>query len=409
MRYVLFVTESGPLSFRTGRETVNTGTLPYVPGTSILGGLAQMHTMLRRDADQFSAFFLTDGVSFGNLYPSPVMPGAPQDDLTPVYPLPVTARTCKRFGGFLHDEDDPQDEPHHGVWDALIPWALFALSEQTQAQVLDPIRHCPHPDCQEPLDRFDGFYRRGTSDALVMSRAQVERGLRTRTGIQRATGTVQQGILYSREVLRAGTNFWGTLTVPDEHAQAFEDFVRQVDESDLLHVGNNRTRGFGRVKLALAKTGPQDSLASLRQRVNTFDTQLRHEAQAAGIPTPHALYLLLTLTSDTILLDRLLRYRGAIETDYLAETWDIPNAELVYQNSGTRRVMGWSDLWGLPRADQVAITKGAVFVLGLSQPPDDELLQTLLRMQTEGIGARRREGFGRLWVASPFHWEVKGV
>jgi CRISPR-associated protein Csx10 len=409
MRYIACVTNDGPLSFRTGRETVNVTTLPYVPGTTLLGGLAEAHTLLRHDVDQFNAFFLGQTASFGNLYPASFKPEALQGDTDPVYPLPATARTCKRFGGFASDEDDPKDEPHHGVFDALIPWVLFALSGETHTEALDGVKNCPYPRCEAPLDRFDGFYRRSASSIRAIGKAGVERGLRTRTGIHRATGTVRQGILYSREVLRTNMTFWGTLTVPDAQAQAFDQFVQEANESGLLHLGNNRTRGLGRVTLKLKQAKSQDSTETLGQRIHAFDAELRRRALALDIPTPHAVYLPLTLLSDAILFDRLLRYRGAIEPDYLAEVWGLSNADLVYQNSGDRRVMGWSNLWRLPKPDDVAITKGSVFVFGLSRPFDDDVSQLLLRMQDEGIGARRREGFGRLQVANPFHWEVKGA
>ena len=203
-------------------------------------------------------------------------------------------------------------------------------------------------------------------------------------------------------------SFWGTLAVSSEASRAFAQFVEEANRTGLLRLGNNRTRGFGRVTLSLAQVDEADSAQSLSTRIQTFDAELRKRAQAQKIETPHQFYLPLTLISDAVLFDRLLRHRAAIEPDYLAQTWGISGAELVYQNSGTRRVMGWNDLWRLPKRDDVAIAKGSVFLFGLARTLGDDLLPALLRMQTEGIGARRREGFGRLLVASPFHWEVEG-
>ena len=404
MRYIAQITENGPLSFRDGRDTVSASTLQYVPGSALLGSLAATHTLLRQDEVQFNDFFLSKESSFGNLYPSSFEHDDLADETDPVYPLPTTARSCKRFSGFTLDEDDPSNV--HGVFDALIPWTLFALSSQTDTKVLSQIKDCPV--CGEPLDRLDGFYRRNAFDIQAMGKARIELGLQTRTGINRATGTVQQRILYSREVLGSGTTFWGRLTVPDEQAESFSQFVQDANKNDVLHLGNNRTRGLGRVRLLLVETDKSDSIQSLETRIQTFDTDLRKQAQAQNIETPHKLYLPLTLTSDVILFDRLLRYRTAITADYLTEIWNIAGAKLIYQNSYTRRIMGWNNLWRLPKPDDVAIAKGSVFLFGLAAPLDDDLLQTLLRMQTEGIGSRRREGFGRLLVASPFHWEVKG-
>jgi CRISPR-associated Csx10 family RAMP protein len=405
MKYIVRITDHGPLSFRAGRETSSGQTLTYVSGSVLLGALASTYAKLRHDdATSFKELFFSDESSFGNLYPSSFSHDGLARDSDAVYPLPKTASSCKRFGGFRFDEDDPDDDPHHGVYDTLLPWALFALSQESNFEVFKNIEECA--DCGEGMDRIDGFYRRNARDAKKMGTASPKRSLRTRTGINRATGTVQQGILYNREVLRPGTEFWGTVTIPDAQAKTFKKFVEEASESGLLRLGNNKTRGFGRVSLRLKPARERGELDSLRQRITEFDKRLR-EAANFKINTPHKLYLPFTLTSDAILFDHLLRYRSAIDGQYL-ETLGISGAKLIYQNSGTRQVMGWNTLLRVPKADDIAITMGSVFLFGLESELDDNLLQTLLRMQSEGIGARRGEGFGRLLLASRFHWEVKG-
>ncbi len=405
MKYIVEITDCGPLSFRAGRETTTATSLGYVPGTALFGGLATAHRLLRCNPTQFDAFFMNDEASFGNLYPAKFRDEL-QSDVWPVYPLPATARSCKRFGGFKFDERDSHRDPHHGVTDALIPWALFALNGQTDVRPLQSVKSCT---CDEPMDAFDGFYRRDAFDGARIGTAKVERSLRTRTGISRATGAVEQGILYSREVLQAGTPFWGTLTVPDAQAEGFYAFCQETNESGLLRLGNNRARGFGKVTLRLVEPESEDTPDALAQRIGVFDAALREQAQRYDIATPHALYVPITLTSDAIVFDSLLRYRRTLATDYLEETWGLCNAEVVYQTNGTRRVMGWNELWRLPKPDDVALTMGSVFLLGFSEALNDTLVDGLLQMQTQGIGIRRREGFGRLVVANPFHWEVQGL
>ena len=410
MKYIARITDCGPLSFRAGRDTKTSETLRYVPGSTLRGGLAAAHTMLGRDKDEFSAFFTHEESSFGNLYPAsfdddPKLEDL-QDDMSPLHPIPATARTCKRFGGFKFDQMDEED-PHHGAYDSLIPWAIFALSGETNVTILEGEKDCP--ECDEPMDRFTGFYRRSESNQEAIGQAKAERSLRTRTGIDRNTGTVKHGILYNREVLRAGSEFWGTLNVPDDQAQAFYDFIEEASKAKLLRIGNNRTRGFGRITLNLERAERGDTAETLRQRIDDFTAELRRWAQEAGVDTPHAAYVSLTLTADAVLYDRLLRCQTTITPAYLEAVWGLAGAEPIYQNSGTRRVMGWNSLWRVPKPDDIAITMGAVFLFGFRGSPGEDQVQTLLTMQNQGIGVRRREGFGRLVVASPFHWEVKGL
>lgn len=409
MRVVLRITDSGPLSLRSGRDAPNAETISYIPGRAVLGGLAEAHAAIRQDASQFNEFFFSEESAFDNLYPASFSSDDLRSANDPVLPLPATAIACKRFGGFTFDEDDPITDPHHGVYDTLIPWALFALSGETRSDLLAGLNHCSHSSgCQEPMDRFEGFYRRNAWDAMKMGKANIRQGLRTRTGISRQTGAVAKGILYSREALGPGMDFWGTATIAESHFEAFRDFVQEANEAGLLRLGSNRTRSMGRVVLEVEEAGQGDTEEILADRIQGFDREFRQQASDADIAANHALYVPLTLVSELILIDRLLRYQTQIDARYLQETWQLPGAKPIYQHNGVRRVMGWQSLLRIPKADEMAITKGSVFLFGFSTPLDEQKIASFLRMQNQGAGARRREGFGRVMVASPFHWEVRG-
>ncbi|MCL4298480.1 MAG: hypothetical protein KJ077_22275 [Anaerolineae bacterium] len=413
MIYSLTVGAETPISFREGRSTAETATLPYIPGGALLASLVRAHQFLHRKTDELEALFMQESTCIGNLYPASFgeKPKPLQSDRLPVYPLPNTARSCKRFGGFLFDAIKLGE--HHGAHDHLLYWSVFALSGETKSQLLDQNSLCQHQfspgqSCGEAIDRFTGFYRRGKQVEQWGKPASKEI-LRTRTGINRATGAVEQGILYSRSMLAEQSSFWGTIRLADDKATSFEEFLQEASEAGLIRVGNNRSRGLGKIKVIGLRQLQEDTTSELADRISTFDTRLRQAAQAQGVSTPHALYLPLTLTSDAIISDHLLRDCLQLSPAYLADSWDIQGAALIYSNSGTRQVMGWNDLWRLPKADNLVITMGSVFLFGLDRPLDQTLLQMLLQMQGEGLGNRRREGFGQLMVANPFHWEVNNV
>jgi hypothetical protein len=50
----------------------------------------------------------------------------------PIYPLPKTAQSCKRFPGFFVDLELEEEtgDPRHGVRDNLLDWAMYALADQ---------------------------------------------------------------------------------------------------------------------------------------------------------------------------------------------------------------------------------------------------------------------------------------
>jgi CRISPR-associated Csx10 family RAMP protein len=350
---------------------------------------------------------LLDRIRFGNLYPANFKSQELSDDEQPVYPLPTTARSCKRFDGFLFGAKK-ELEIRHGVFDHLIPWSLFALSQQKYKTALDVTKICRYnqsdgsTECGQNIDRFAGFYRRGL-DAAEIGKAEVNKGIRTRTGISRLTGAAAEAILYSREILSEGRKFWGTIMVDDALYPGLSSFIEEAVQAGLLRLGNNRTRGLGRLGWFDFQQQPTETADELAERAVAFDRKLRQAADTAGVATPHGFYLPVTLVSDTILYDNLLRHQLQLSGDYLENIWEISGAELIYHNAGRRQVMGWSNVWGLPKADEWAISMGSVFLFGLPDRPDFE---HLICMQHQGVGARLSEGFGQVHLADPFHQEV---
>ncbi len=66
----------------------------------------------------------------------------------------------------------------------------------------------------------------------------------------------------------------------------------------------------------------------------------------------------------------------------------------------TRRLESWQASWGLPRPSLVAIAAGSVARLALEDGQSVDAA-TLARLQAEGLGERRGEGFGRIAVNDP--------
>lgn len=400
------LTAETPLSFRDGVDLAASELNRYVPGTALLGALAEAHARLRDDRAEFAALFLRERVRYGNAYPA----GFSNEELSgshllPVRPIPLTARSSKRFGGFRYDRRDP-GERYDGVTDALIPMALFALSDEARSDLLDPARSAGQGEGAVDLERIGGFYRRGAGPGSF-GRARIGPDLRTRTGINYRTGTVQQSILYSTQVLPEGASFWGSWRIADGGEalrDTLEGLVEELVEGGMLRLGNNRTRGFGRVTLRL-DDDEGDSAGALAARAAAFSGLLADAARAAGLAIPAGVYLPVTLASDALLHDELLRARLRLGPEDLAAA-GAPGAELVFHTAAPRRVRGWNALLGVPRADTWAIGMGAVFLFRL--PAGFAAWDALLAWQDEGVGLRRGEGYGQISLADPFHLELAG-
>lgn len=425
--FALNLLAKSPLSIRADHSPEGADTAKYIPGATLAGSLAAIHRLYYPDnTSDFEKLFTAGLVHYPDLHPATLKDQDMQEEnRSPIYPLPKTAQTCKRHSGFLHifpgEEDTVEEGDRHGVRDSLLDWALFSLADRkndlpkntiSASVLIAPLRdHKECPTCHNLMDHFSGYYRRD-ADSGNMIIANVDTRLQTHTGINRRTGTVQEGILYNRRVFAENTRFWGMVKVADELVPTFKDFIEKVGLSGLVRVGTGRTRGMGLVNIsAEPMENDQDSSRSFQTRLRAFDHELRRAVDTFTNSTKFALdlssfYFALTLHSPVILRDDLLRYRGSINAEALSELLELPAEQfsLIYQSASTRRVTGWNDLWGTPRTNEIAIETGSVFLFE-SRLPQEKLEQALAKIESEGIGQRRAEGFGRVCVSDPFHLE----
>ena len=300
-----------------------------------------------------------------------------------------------------------------------LSWAARQIVSVETDTLLAPLRD--HKDCAygtsdkkcgKPMERFTGYYRRIGGH---MMHASADTRLQMHTGINRNTGTVQEGILYSRRVFEEHTHFWGMLKLPPELVDPFDDFIKQVGQSGLVRIGTGRSRGSGKVSLSVEEIKPvedeQQRFDRFKSRLEEFNTALHERAKQTFPAIPlKPFYFALTLHSPAILCDDLLRYHSAINEKTLARLLKMPEDsaamfELVYQAASTRRMTGWNELWGTPRTNEYAIDTGSVFLFAFDEEPGNSLWRALFDLEEAGIGRRRSEGFGRVCISDRFHLE----
>lgn len=274
------------------------------------------------------------------------------------------------------------------------------------------------------MDSFNGYYRRNDIRKNQLIQAKDRKLLRTHSGIDRRSTTVQEGILYNRQVFEEGMRFWGVLRFADNKQliSEFTGFLKDLDDKNkgVLRLGTGRTRGMGKVtiKVEQPKKAQPGPFELFKQRLAEFDALLHSQAEDFKlIGLENRFFFALTLHSPLILQDELLRYQGSIDTNANAETkaarleqlldCAIPELERIYQNAGVRRVAGWQELWGTPRMNEYAIEPGSVFLFACEGKPGEEAYQALFNLDQEGTGKRRAEGFGRVCVSDQFHQEIE--
>src|SRR6266487_2073571 len=109
-----------PLAIRSDHAPGGSETAKVISGSTLLGALASTHRLLcNKQTDEFESLFLTDNIHYPNLYPANFKDqDVENSDNWPVYPVPRTAQTCKRFPGFSYifpRERKVEPGDRHGV------------------------------------------------------------------------------------------------------------------------------------------------------------------------------------------------------------------------------------------------------------------------------------------------------
>ncbi|MBA2678586.1 MAG: hypothetical protein H0U76_09385 [Ktedonobacteraceae bacterium] len=431
--FYLRVQARSPLAIRSDQSEGGAKTAQYISGVTLLGSLAAAHRMLHESQETaFADFFLQDKVYFPHLYPALFSKSKSHIHgvNTPVVPLPRTAQTCKRFAGFLPLAGEEDAEKRHGIRDSLFDWGAFSLLEQSEKvpsieTLVSPFH--AHKDCGyttlvdnqevccgQVMDHAgaSGYYRSARLNMQQRMMAQVHTRLQTHSGINREWGVVEEGILYNREVFDENMLFWGELLLADDLADAFQQFVQEANEEDMIRIGTGRTRGLGRINLEMIdEEQPADirsrEIALFTERLTRFDGTFRKQAQNTGVNAFDHFYFAVTLRSGSILCDPYLRYFRTLSAKLLEQEleWPAGSCKPIYQSTDIQRISGWNELWGTPRAHDYALEMGSTFLFAYTQKPDSAFFNALRTLEERGIGRRRAEGFGRVSISDPFHLE----
>jgi CRISPR-associated Csx10 family RAMP protein len=410
-----------PVVLRRERQSQRSEGIDYIPGTQVRGAFARLYLWQKGEADQMFAKLFSEngGCRFGPLDPGNAY-------------FPATAASCKRVPGFLKDGG-------HGVQDRLCDWITWSLTGRPPQPETG---RCPR--CGNDLKPLEGSYLRLEAENYAGAKGRWRRHMMAHVGIERLTGTAAESIFFHLPALEPNpqveeTDFsaGGNPEPPVLHGwiEAEEDLVAQLrslleKEDNILRIGHARTRGYGKIRISIGDPSPE-SCFDPEPLNRCLMKKLQGISDPQGTPLDPEQHLIFTLDFPCggILLDDVLRY--TLDPHYMAP-WlpplpGTPLAKLAGQAPAkslgngiiwcvaavTRheRVRGWNAAQGLPRGDEWAVTRGSVYAYLFKGPAADreKLVQQLIVLQREGIGARRNEGFGKVVVSDPFHLQSASI
>ena len=347
-----------------------------IPGKALLGALAG-HAAERFDLDDattydaFIALFLRGAVRFPSLYPlyrseeaAKVAEDEQQEGKVIAYhpsvPVPRDGFACKVY----------QKHP--------IQWGT---------QKGEQIKTCAVPDCGNLVKGVRGAF---LSLQQKPERFEPQKRSEMHIRINPESGRVEERQLFDYEVLEAGQFFAGELVCTDEQAwDLLQDLTGLEEKTPVsLRLGKATHRGYGKATLWLETCDEGNPHIWIQRPI---DERVDNGTKE----------LTLTLLTDAIVTDTWGRFATGFEDEWLNRELGFPVKVLDgHDFAATHLVDGFNNKLRLPRWRDVALTAGSTVRLNILEVPKKDLLK---RIEREGIGLRKSEGYGRVAFNHPIY------
>lgn len=424
--YILEITPDTELSLGNATSTGNfQETLNHIPGSMLRGATAAsvMETCCRtknphgrepcedRATCDFWQLFGADEPLFGAAYPS---------SRPPVFPPPLTGRTCKSKPGIDYDE---RSNKTHGMHDVLLVELAYDLITDTafperptllpQLGNVMPVRAawlperrraadvCAVTDCGdivEPLKPTAFYNHIHRTGSITDYSNTFDTKRMTHVGINRARAIAADGLLFNQGRIEA-KNFYALVSVSDGQVER----LKVALDGDHF-IGRGRSRGTGRVTMALTDL----AYPTVAERLTVFNEAWRetvgaytqHDSRVALADGGHLFSL--TLRSPAIFAEC-----GIPQRVPTAAMLGLPT-EVTQLRAWARTevVGGWNQAAGLPRRTQMATRTGSVFVYyAPASIPFATLVSHLEAIENNRIGLDRERGYGVVTVCAAIHTE----
>jgi CRISPR-associated protein Csx10 len=327
-------------------------TRSFIPGSVMIGAFAGMAAERcdlkdKLNYNDFIGIFLRDGIKFSMLYPG-YYDGS---DLYPSIPAPLGLVTCS-----VVPSQDVSDG--HGEYPAK------------------EYNECPK--CRNRMEPVDGFVilRR-----LMPHKFNTKRTSELHIRIHEESQRAVKGDLYGYSAMSSGQYFVGELICSDEAIwKRLKEMTGVAEKAPLkCRLGKARSRGYGQVTLWLERCD---------ERPQTW-IQIPLDQRVADISKT----ITLTLLTDLIIPNSWGQQAVGFEQNWLKSALGLGDVEIQDAYARTRVVDSFNSTLGLPRWRDTALMAGSMAWIHLISPPK-EWTERMEKLELDGIGLRRNEGYG---------------
>ncbi|WEU40289.1 MAG: CRISPR-associated RAMP protein Csx10 [Candidatus Odinarchaeum yellowstonii] len=360
----------------------------FISGAIVRGTLAEYMILNGRKSEIKN---LVKNIRFGFLYPS-----YHPDILS--YPIPLTALTCKSDFGFKSNKG-------HGVFDQLIPLIAFKELEKQGAKF--PVAFTfKCKECMGRMENINGYYIKDENYKII----RTERYTQTKTAINRIRKSAEEKMIYSVTAIKPKVYienkphdiFFNGKIYPE--SEIVDEVLKALNS---IGIGSHTTRGYGKVSARRISVKEHEPLIkriqSFNEKLSEVWSELLSIVKSDSLPKePDATYFSVDLISPAILDD------NGVPTLKLTIPVKGDKIEPILFSTKPVYLSGWSTSWTLPKPSTYGAAPGSTYVFKINKSLDD-FTPVLERLEFEGIGKRRDEGYGEVKICSAFHMEVNQI
>lgn len=262
----------------------------------------------------------------------------------------------KFTGGYISNVDK------YGKKKNYFPVPLSVQHEKNDEQKIFDlliIEEDDHEDIQTKV--LQGF---GYIEDETVETCKIKKSLNFHHARVRETGISKEGLIFNYESLDEGQIFEGNITGSETD---LKEFINTFEKEKIAYLGRSKNAQYGRIKVEIDR-----DIKKFTSEIEGLD--IEEEAS-------------ITLLSDLIIyndngfsttdLNTLEKYLGLKIKKSFIRTGEIEN---------------FVSVWHLRKPSEVSFQAGSTFLVEIPQGDKERIL----KLQSEGAGERRHEGFGRI-------------
>jgi CRISPR-associated protein Csx10 len=242
-----------------------------------------------------------------------------------------------------------------------IPFSIQHVKND-ESKILDLL----YEESEEQTKPFNGF---GLLKDFKLYKTKIKKSTDPHHERNYATGAPKQNVFFNYESIEANQTFEGTIYGDDN---CIEEFYNQFSRLNQIKIGRSKSSEYGKVQLSL--TQPENK---------SDDDIILNEDETIS----------LTFLSNVILYNENGFASGSIKDielylkDKISQDMRIEKAFLR-----TEEIENYVSVWKLKKPSEVSFQAGSCLLLKVKASD----IEAMEKLQSEGIGERKHEGFGRI-------------